>query len=348
MNRYLDALAVTDAHTFDDVNAQLLRLGLTDGLPIVPPVPAKVDAMLAGRDPQAVVGVLAPARGQATLRRIALCAVMAGCRPAYLPILIAAVKAVSEAEFNLLGVQTTTGNVSVMLLVNGPIVKRAELNAEHNALGPGNRANATIGRALNLILRNIGEAVPGKTDMSTMGQPGKYGFCTAENEAANPWEPLHVSRGFAADQSTVTAFAAAGIMEVVDSTSRDGQGVLTTLARSMTIAGTIGGATFMGGGRPLVLLTPEHAAIVARSHSRTQAQAALHKLARLPLSQLSPETAQHLLETEGEPSDPAGDVWVAAAPADILLAVVGGIGIKSAYIPNWGGGSKPTTIAIDA
>jgi hypothetical protein len=285
-----------------------------------------------------------PTRNRAvTAEKAAINCVMAGCRPEYLPVLMAAVAAVAEPEFNLLGVQTTTGNVSVMLLVNGPVTRRCEINTGSNALGPGARANATIGRAMSLILRNIGEAIPGKTDMATMGQPGKYGFCCAENEQANPWGALHETRGFSPGDSTVTVMAASGIMEIVDSTSNTGEHLLTTFARSMTIAGTLGGSAYLGGGQPLLLMSPEHAAIVARTLTRAQAQAFLHEAARLPLADLSPDVARHLLETPGGHDDAGEDVRVAATPEDVLLAVVGGIGIKSAYVPSWGGGSRAVT-----
>ena len=347
MNHYLDALNVTAAHTFEDVNAQLLRLGLTDGLPVVPPTAERIATMLGGRDPAAAVARLAPGNGEATLRRLAICAVLAGCRPEVFPVLIAATRAVADPAFNRLGVQTTTGNVAVMLLLNGPIVTRCGFNAGHNALGPGNRANATVGRALNLILRNVGEAIPGRTDMATMGQPAKYTCCCAEHEAASPWEPLHVSRGLAAQDSAVTVLPTPGIMEVVDSVSSDAEGLLTTFAGSMTIAGTIGGEGLLGGGQPLLLLAPEHAERIARTHSRAQAQVALHARARLPLAALAPELAAHLRQTVGGAAWADGSLPVARDPADVLFAVVGGVGIKSAYVPSWGGGGRAITRRIE-
>ena len=197
---------------------------------------------------------------------------MAGCRPAYFAIVVAATEAVAEPEFNLLGIQTTTGTATPLLLVNGPVVQQCELNAGANALGPGVRSNATIGRALRLVLQNIGGAIPGHTDKATMGQPGKYTFCCAENEAANPWQPLHVWRGYHAEQSTITVVGAAGTVEVVDTTSQTAESLLTTLAHSMTIAGSLGGGKALGGGQPLVLLAPEHAAIIGREYSRQQTQ----------------------------------------------------------------------------
>ena len=142
---------------------------------------------------------------------------MAGCRPAYLPVLIAAVEAVADQRLNIQGIQATTNSAAPWIIVNGPLAAMLGINAGLNCLGQGHRANATLGRALRLILQNIGGALPGEMDRATHGQPGKYTFCCAENEAANPWTPLHVERGFAAGDSVVTVVGIAGSVEVVDS-----------------------------------------------------------------------------------------------------------------------------------
>lgn len=336
----LENLKVESADSFADVNDLLYRLGCTDGLPIVPPTVERVGRMLDGRDPGRVVAVIPPLRGQATLRKLAICAVMAGCLPDYFPILVAATEAVVEPQFNLFGIQTTTGTATPLLIINGPIVEQCGLNAGANALGPGVRSNATIGRAFRFILQNIGGAIPDYTDKATMGQPGKYTFCFAENEAANPWQPLNVWRGWQSQQSTVTVIGAAGTLEVVDSTSVDADGVLTTMAHSMTIAGSLGGSNTLGGGEPLVLLAPEHAAIIAREYSRPQAQEVLYALARFPFNQLPPEKQAAI----GHQQD---DLCVAAQAADIMLVVVGGVGAKSTYVPTWGGTTKAVTRAIE-
>lgn len=342
----LDALAVEEHHGFAEVNRALLRAGLGDGLPLVPPTPARVAAMLGGGDPEASVAVLAPANAEATLRRLAQCAVMAGCDPRHFPVLAAAVEAVADPAFNLLGVATTTGNAAVGMIVHGPAARTAEVHGGHNALGPGVQGNAALGRALALVLRNVGGAVPGRTDMATQGQPAKYGLCFAENEGAGPWGPLHAARGLAADRGAVTVFAAAGLLEIVDTASADGAGVLVTCAQSMLHAGALGGeaaAGVLGGGEPLLLLAPEHAELIARTHTRAQAQAALHAQARLPLERLAPDVRAHLREAL-PPGVPEPDALaVAARPEDVLLAVVGGVGRKSAYLPSWGGGTRAVT-----
>jgi hypothetical protein len=161
----LESLKIEATDSFDDVNSLLYRLGLTDSLPIVPPTAQRVESMLGGRNPElALPPLLPPLRGRATLRKLAMCAVMAGCRPEYFPILLAATEAVAQPEFNLYGIQTTTGNAAPLFLLNGPVVHQCNLNAGSNALGQGVYSNATIGRAMRLILQNIGGAIPGYTD----------------------------------------------------------------------------------------------------------------------------------------------------------------------------------------
>jgi hypothetical protein len=339
----LDILKIEATADYEEVNDLLERLGCTDGLPVVPPTAGRVAAMLGSRAPEQVVAVLPPMRGQATLRKLAVCAVMAGCRPAYFPLLVAAVEAVSQPEFNLFGIQTTTGTATPLLIINGPVIQHCGFNAGANALGPGVRSNATLGRALRLVLQNIGGARPGHTDKATMGQPGKYTFCCAENEAENPWGPFHVWRGYRQDQSTVTALGASGTVELVDTTSQSADSVLVTLAHSMTIAGTLGGGNRLGGGEPLLLLAPEHAAILARQYTREQVQEALFAHARLPLGGLAPEAAERIRQSREQQTE----VLVADRPADILLAVVGAAGAKSTYVPTWGGTTRAVTRVVD-
>jgi hypothetical protein len=343
----LETLKIETTDNVDDVNAFLYREGLTDGLPVVPPTPGRVAAMLGNRDAAAILTTLPPLQGRATMHKLAICAVMAGCQPTYFPIVLAATAAVAQPEFNLFGIQTTTGTATPLIIVNGPVVHECRLNASANALGPGVQSNATIGRALGLILRNIGGAIPGYTDKATMGQPGKYTFCCAENEAANPWEPLHVSRGYQPGQSTVTVVGAAGTVEVVDATSQSADSLLTTLAYSMTIAGSLGGGHFLGGGEPLVLLAPEHAAMISRDYTRRQAQEVLCAKARLPLSMLAPEATAHVQQSRGASANLQPDVGVAARPEDILVVVVGAVGAKSTYVPTWGGTTRAVTCVID-
>ena len=338
----LERLDIDSATSLEEANHLLYRMGLTDGLPVVPPTLERVAAMLEGRDPEHVIATLPPMHNKATARSVAACAVMAGCRPPDFNVLKAATAAVAEPEFNLFGIQTTTGTATPMLIVNGPVVHQLGLNAAANALGPGTRANAGIGRALQFVLRAIGGAAPGGNDKATMGQPGKFTFCCAENALASPWEPLHVSRGFLAHQSTVTVVGGVGTVEVVDADSADAEGVLTTMARSMTIAGNLGKGGVLGSGEPLLLVAPEHADIIGRTHSRRQAQAFLHQRAELPVDFLSPVQAERLRQAT------VTRLTVAGCPEDILLVVLGGPGAKSTYVPTWGGGTRAVTRVVEA
>lgn len=338
----LERLNIDTAASFEDVNNLLYRLGVTDGLPVVPPTDERVALMVGERDPSRTVATLPPMQGRTTVRGLAVCAVMAGCRPHEFNVLEAATAAVADPAFNLFGIQTTTGTVTPMLIINGPMVQRLGFNTAANALGPGTRANAAIGRALQFVLRTIGGAQPGRGDKATMGQPGKFTFCCAENALASPWEALHVWRGFAAEQSTVTVVGATGTVEVVDADSADAEGVLTTMAHSMAIAGNLGRNHLLGSGEPLLLVAPEHAEIIARTHSRRQAQAFLFEHARLPIAALAPSQAARLRETS------VTELTAAACPEDIMLVVLGGPGAKSTYVPTWGGGTRAVTRVVEA
>ncbi|MEX2229629.1 MAG: TlpA disulfide reductase family protein [Dehalococcoidia bacterium] len=209
----------------DDVAEFFYDQGLTDGLPVVPPTPERVLRMLGGtrRDAQEVVAVVPPNLAPVTIEKIAINAVLAGCRPEYLPVVIAAVEAMCTEEFNIHGVSATTMGATPLIIVNGPIRHRIGMNMRLGALGAGHRANASIGRAVRLVLRNIGGGKPGGTERSTLGNSMKYTACFAEWEERSPWAPLHVERGFAAEDSVVTLFAATGQSLMVDQTSRSGR-----------------------------------------------------------------------------------------------------------------------------
>ena len=322
---------------WEQTQAEYAALG--DGLPLVPPTPQRVERMLAGFDADALVATLAPCFGEATWRSIAENAVMAGCLPGYLPVIAAAVAAVAESEFNLLGIQTTTGNAAPMIIVNGPIATAISMNSGANALGPGNRANATIGRALRLVLQNVGGAKPGEMDMATLGQPGKYTFCLSENEAQSPWPALHTDRGFAKEQSVVTVVGAEGLIEVVDSVSTAPEDLIRTYANSMLFAGSVGTSGLVGAGEPLLLMPPDHADLFNRAGwSKPDIKAALHREAEMPLDRLSPAVAARIADARtaaGE--DNTAPIRIARDPADILIIVAGGSGVKAAYIPTWSG-----------
>ena len=232
--------------------------GWTDGLPVVPPTPERVERMLSGtdRDPDELIAAVPPKWGRATVEKVAINAVIAGCKPAYLPLILTAVEAMTSEQFNLHGVQVTTSHVGPMLIVNGPIRKQLEINDGFNLFGQGWRANATIGRAVRLVCTNIGGALPGELDRAAFGHAGKYTCCIAEKEAASPWSAMHVDRGFRADDSTVTVFAAAGPQTVNDHGSNTAEGILNTISANIAAPGNSSGET-------LLVIGVEHAKTIS-------------------------------------------------------------------------------------
>ena len=234
---YDAAQLAADAAPGDDDPEALYELGWTDGLPVVAPTPERVAAMLAGRDPHRSLGAVPPGMGEATLERVAVCAVLAGCRPEHFAVVAAAAEAMLEPGFNLHGQAVTTQPCGQIAVVNGPARHTAGLNFGMGALGPGTRGNATIGRALRLLVSLTGEGMPGRLDRSTLGQPGKVGVCLAEDEARSPWPPLHVERGFPAAASVVTMFA--------------GDAPLSVSGASQPHAGGAGGGARLGRGHAL-------------------------------------------------------------------------------------------------
>jgi hypothetical protein len=334
----------------NDAQQMLLDAGFTDGLPVVPPTRDRVQRMLAANecDADATVATLPPLFGSATWRDIAANAIMAGCRDDYLPVVGAAVAALADNAFNLLGIATTTGSATPLVIVGGPIVQRIGMNCGANVLGPGNRANATIGRAVHLALQNIGGARPGEVDMSTLGQPAKFTFCCAENQAESPWPPLHVQRGHPADASVVTVVGAAGIVEIVDSESTTPDDLARTFGASTLIAGSLGGAGLLGGGEPLFIMPPEHARMFhEEGYTLDHVKAAIYEHAALPTSRLS-AAVREKLSVRREMGGTADEsvVRAAAKPDDIMILVAGGVGRKAAYIPTWGGTTRAVSRVI--
>lgn len=310
----------------------------SDGLPIVPPTSERVERMLhqTSRERYEIIARIAPAYGAATVERIAINAVLAGCDPDYLPVLIAATEAIADPQFNLQGIQTTTNPVAVWLVLNGPIVEHLGVNATLNCLGQGTWANATIGRALRLILQNIGGALPGEMDRATHGQPAKYTFCCAENEAENPWEPLHVERGFAPHQSTVTVVGTEGTMNM-NTHAKEAAELARVIAETMMHPSS---NEYVHGGEPWLLLSPEHAEVFQRSGlSKADVKRALWERSRMPASCLS---AKELERARASRTAELGDLTpttllpIAPRPEDIQILVAGGPGTHSVYIPCFG------------
>lgn len=243
----------------DEIEAAFDR-GWSDGLPVVPPTEIRVARMLQGttRAPDEVVAIVPPNQAECTVEKIAINAVMAGCKPEYLPVIIAAVEAVCEDEFCMHGVLATTYFSGPIVIVNGPIVKSIGMNFGINALGQGNRANATIGRALQLVIRNVGGGKPGGVDRAMLGNPGKYTFCFAENVEGTTWNPLSVERGFGANTSTVTVIAGEGVQGFMDQKSRDAESLAHSFAMALRAVG-----------HPKLAMACDALVIVSPEHSRT-------------------------------------------------------------------------------
>ncbi len=253
--RHLRARRVELGTEEDEVEAMYER-GWSDGLPVVAPTAARVVRMLTGttRAPDDIVAIIPPDLVECTVEKIAINAVMAGCRPEYLPVVLAAVEAACTDEFNMHGLLATTWFSGPVIVVNGPITKAIGMNNGINALGPGNRANATIGRALQLVIRNVGGGRPGDVDRATLGQPGKYTCCFAEHEDAC-WEPMHVERGFRAEQNTVTLFAGEGVRGVVDQLSRTPESLTRSFAACLR---TTAHPKLPLAFDAMVIITPDH------------------------------------------------------------------------------------------
>ena len=334
-------LADADQERFDD---HLESMGWSDGLPAVPPTPARVQAMLAGTSRAATeeLGAMPPRQGVVTVEHLAVNAVMAGCRPEHFRVLLAAVEATLDPAFNLFAVQATTHPCSPLIIVNGPAAAEVGINARYGAFGPGHRANATIGRAMRLVLLNVGGAAPGVLDRSTQGAPSKYSFCIAENEAESPWEPLHVERGFEPTQSTVTVVGCESPHNINDHVSTDAEGILTTIAGSLSDMGS--NNAYLHGG-PVLALGPEHAAIVAAAGlSKADVRRHVFDHARIP---------RHIWERGGmakmvdDPFADADHVPIISKPDDLLVIVLGGFGRHSSWLPTFGASTGAVTRPIE-
>lgn len=323
------------------INRHYQARGWTDGLPIVPPTGDAVAEFLRWTDraPREVVAVLPPRQGEATVERLAVNAVMAGCRPEYMPVLLAAVEALADPAFNLDSIQATTHPVAPLLIVNGPIARELEINAGYNAFGQGFAANLTIGRAVRLLLMNVGGGSPGTGDRATQGSPAKIAYCVAENEAASPWEPLHVEAGLPAEASTVTVIGGEGPHNIQDHHSHTALGVLRNVVGAMAQAGS---NNVIGGGWPLLCLGPEHAATIARDgFTKRQVKAYVFEHARCRLGDLGEEYRRFQVVSRGVPDDPDTRLAIAEAPEAITVIVVGGAGKHSCWQPTFGRQTRP-------
>ena len=345
----VEGAAVECEDDFDAVNALMRSRGWSDGLPLIPPTAARVERMLAycDRPWDQPVAKMAPRYGEATPLRLAANAVMAGCRPEYFPLLVLAIEAMCEEPFNLYAIQATTHLCAPLVIVNGPVVKELDINSGHNAFGPGWQANATIGRAIRLALVNIGGAIPGSGDMSTFGAPSKFSYLAAENEAASPWQPLHVERGIPREASAVTVIGAECPRNVNDHESITAEGILATIAGTLVGTGT---NDIYYESQPLIVMGPEHARTVADGgYSKAGAKRYIHEHAHLPLGRFSKENIERRMRiTWKEKYATAGmdaPVYMVQKPEDILIAVIGGAGKHSAVIQTFGA-TKAVTRAL--
>jgi hypothetical protein len=316
--------------------------GWTDGLPCVPPTRERVDRMIAaaGRAADDLIGEIPPKGGRATIEKIAVNAVMAGCLPEHMPVVVTAIEAMLEERFNLRGVQGSTHLCTPLVIVNGPIVQRLNINRGANCFGQGWPANATIGRAVELVLTNLGQATPGDADKATFGHPGKYTYCIAENEQESPWEPLHVERGFGPEESCVTVYPAGAPHNVNQPSSDAAEEILLTMAGSMNWLGNV---HFRVMGESLVVFGPEHAEVIARGGwTKPAIREFLFEKARRPMTEIRigghdrEPTRPALWPRWLDPDDDTQLVPVARRAEDIGIIVAGGPGRHSVYLPCWG------------
>ncbi len=330
----------------DEIEACYAR-GWTDGLPVVPPTPERVLRLLSGtrRPPSEIVAVVPPDLAPCSVEKVAVNAVMAGCRPSELPVVLAAVEAACTDSFNMHGLLATTYASGPVVVVNGPIRRSIGMNAGGNALGQGNRANAVIGRALQLVVRNVGGGRPGGVDRATLGSPGKYTFCFAEDEEGSPWEPLSVERGVAPGVSAVTLFAGEGPRTMMDQLSRTPE----SLARSFA-------AALLSVAHPKLALAFDALVVVSPEHARVFREGGWDKArTRREILALTERPGADLVRgadgcAEGMPSTFAESTLPKFMPDGLLLVYAGGgAGLFSAIIGGWvsgDGGSRPTTKEI--
>jgi hypothetical protein len=307
--------------------------GWTDGLPVVPPTPDRVEAMLEAvrLSPGHQVTYIAHRDVSVTAEKVAINAVMAGCRPEYMPVVVAAIEGIGDPRWSYHGPGTSTAGAGVLLIVNGPAARELDVNAGDNLFGPGWRANMTIGRAVRLVMRNVCGSRPGLLDRGTLGHPGRLSYVIAENEAESPWTPLHVERGFRADQSAVTVVAAAGPRQFYNQLSNTAEGVLTTLADDMRSSGNLTGQ-------------PNFVVILAGEHMRTVAGDGWNKaMIREFLFARTQNSHAHLKQTHQMagavlPGDETRMRPLVESPDDIFVVAAGGrAGAFSCYVPGWGG-----------
>ncbi len=300
------------------------RLGWGDGLPLIPPTAERAQAMLdaVAEPPDTVVGIVEPRRGEATLEKVAINAVMAGCKPECLPAVRAAVRAVCQPRFNLYALNTTTCCATPALMINGPARHALGIECGYSCLGHNGRANATIGRALRLVMRNVGGSIPAGVSKSVFGQPGRVSLCFGEWEEKSPWAPFHVRRGFAPDDNVVTAHCATGTQDIADIWAETGEELIWVLAHSIDWIGNNKVLVPQEDGEMLLLLCPDFAYKIARDGlSIPDVQRLLHAHTRTPIERWH---RNHWPKLEARGYVENGTVPLCASPDQFLIAVAGG------------------------
>jgi hypothetical protein len=326
--------APDEAQALEDLH----RRGCTDGLPVVIPTRERVARMVlaSGLDADMVLGAMGPGHGIATIENVAVAAVMAGCLPDYMPVVVAAVKAVIDPKFDLTEMQATTHCTAPLIIVNGPARNSCgPIASGTGALGPGHRANATIGRALRLTMINIGKARPGSSDMALLGHPGKFTYCLAEDEEHSPFPPLHVDFGFDAQDSVVTVVGAEAPHSVIFAGDGDDpdsyKGLLDLLA--MGLANAPSNNAILTGGAATVVLNPEHSEVLHRAGlSRRDIASELYERCFL-----EPEMIKRLMPAFAGDNPPRRMAF--KGPEQILLLQAGGSGLYSMVMPSWCAGT---------
>ena len=328
-------------NSFDVIQDYYEEQGWTDGMPVVPATESLVRRMLerCAEPPDHSFGVMHPRNARVTLEKVAINAVMAGCRPEYFPVVLAAVQAALQDEFNVAGVSSTTGGAAPVIIVNGPIATELGINGDAGCFGPGYRANASIGRALRLLIRNVGGLVPGEMDKATLAMPARYSFCFSENEARSPWEPRHIELGKDASVSIVTVAGIRGVYPVMETTAPTGVEVLNTIVGTMR-GSAVSNYYQIGTGAQIVLvLCPEHAADVSGSgFSKEDVRQFVFHNARMPVGQLKgvAHYGNRNWPAWVNEDDPNTMVPIVREAEDIAVVVAGGDGRHSAWLAGWG------------
>lgn len=322
-------------HTVSDLGGAMelcYTNGWTDGLPVVPPTAERIRVMLeaAGLEPQQQIAFIENRQVSVTAEKVAINAVMAGCKAEYMPVIVATVEALADPLYGYHGPATSTGGSAVFMVVNGPIARELDINCGDNLFGPGWRANATMGRAVRLIMRNVIGTLPGELDRSSLGHAGKYTYCIAENEAESPWPALHATRGFRPDQNAVTIFAAYAPHQYSNRLSATPEGVLTTACAHMRIsAGSARQPQYA------MVFAGEHMAIMKKAGwSREDVQNYCFEHSQSTIAELK---RANMVPGDVTPEDECKKYTLVEAPQDFLVIAAGGhAGVQSAFIPGWG------------